>query len=78
MLAPMLRKITLLFYLAVTPPCFLSLRFAKYQLIWFTLGWGCKTSSLQTNCFVIDGIETQLIRHIDFFHAIKENRTNLK
>jgi len=27
------------------------------------LGWGCKTSSLQTNCFVIDSIETQLIRH---------------
>jgi len=35
------------------------------------LGWGCKTSSLQTN-------ETQLIRHIALFHAIKENRTKLK
>jgi len=41
-----------------------------------TVGWGCKTSSLQTNCFVIDNIETQLIRHIALFHAIKENRTN--
>jgi len=29
-----------------------------------TVGWGCKTSSLQTNCFVIDNTETQLIRHI--------------
>jgi len=42
------------------------------------LGWGCKTSSLQTNCLVIDTIETQLIRHIALFHAIKENRTKLK
>jgi len=42
------------------------------------LGWGCKASSLQTNCFVIDNIETQLIRHIALFHAIKENRTKVK
>jgi len=42
-----------------------------------TVGWGCKTSSLQTNCFVTDNTETQLIRHIALFHAIKENRTNL-
>jgi len=42
------------------------------------LGWGCKTSSLQTNCFVTDNFETQLIRHIGLFHAIKENRTELK
>ena len=35
------------------------------------LGWGCKTSSLQAN-------ETQLIRDIALFHAIKENRTKLK
>jgi len=42
------------------------------------LGWGCKTSSLQTNCFVIDNIETQNIRHIALFDAIKENRTKLK
>ena len=32
---------------------------------------------LPTNCFVIDNIETQLIRHIALFHAIKENRTSL-
>jgi len=42
------------------------------------LGWGCKTSSLQTNCFVVDNIEMQLICHIALFHAIKENRTKLK
>jgi len=42
------------------------------------LGWGCKTSSLQTNCFVIDNIEMQLIRHIGLFHAITENTTKLK
>ena len=42
------------------------------------LGWGCKTASLQTKCFVIDNIETQLIRHIALFHAIKEYRTKLK
>jgi len=42
------------------------------------LGWGCKTSSLRTRCFVIDNIEAQLIRHIALFHAIKENRTKLK
>jgi len=42
------------------------------------LGWGCNTSGLRTNCFVIDKIETQLIRHTDRFHAIKENRTKLK
>jgi len=43
------------------------------------LTWlGCKTSSLQTNCFVIDNIETQLICHIALFHAVKENRTKLK
>jgi len=41
-----------------------------------TVGWGCKTSSLQTNCFVTDNIETQLIRHTALFHAVKENRTN--
>jgi len=41
-----------------------------------TVGWRCKTSSLQINCFVIDNIETELIRHIALFHAIKENRTN--
>jgi len=42
------------------------------------LGWGCETSSLQSNCFVIDNIQTQLtqlIRHIALFHAIKEDRT---
>jgi len=32
---------------------------------------------LQTNCFVIDNTETQLIRRIALFHEIKENRTNL-
>jgi len=42
------------------------------------LGWGCKNSGLRTNCFVIDSIETQLIRHMGLFHAIKENRTKLK
>jgi len=42
------------------------------------VGWNCKTSSLQTNCFAIDNIETRLIRHIDHFHTIKENRTKLK
>ena len=42
------------------------------------LGWGCKTSSLQTNCFDIDNIETELMRHIALFHAIKENRSKLK
>jgi len=42
------------------------------------LGWGCKASTLQTNCFVIDNIETKLIHHITPFHAIKENRTKLK
>ena len=42
-----------------------------------TVSWGCKTSSLQTNCFVIDSTETQLIHHIALFHAIKEYRTNL-
>ena len=42
------------------------------------LGWGCKTSSLQTNCFVTDNTETQLLRHIPLVHAIKENRTKLK
>jgi len=42
------------------------------------LGWGCKTSSLQTNCFVIDEIETQLIPHLALFHAIKENKTKLR
>jgi len=41
-----------------------------------TVGGGCKTSSLQINCFVMDKIETQLIRHIAFFHAIKENKIN--
>jgi len=41
------------------------------------LGWGCKISSLQTDCFVTDNIETQLIRHIGLFHAIKKNRTKL-
>jgi len=41
-------------------------------------GWGCETTSLQTNCFAIGNIETQLIRHIALFHAIKENRTQLK
>jgi len=38
-------------------------------------GWSCKTSTLQTNCFVIENIETQLIPHIALFHAIKESRT---
>jgi len=42
------------------------------------LGWGCKTSSLQTNCFVIDNIETQLIRHIALFRAIEVNGPELK
>jgi len=42
------------------------------------IGWGLKTSSLRTKCFVIDNIETQLIRHIALFHALKENRTKLK
>ena len=42
------------------------------------LGWGCKTSSFQTNCIVIDNIETQLVRHMALSHAIKENRTKLK
>jgi len=41
------------------------------------LGWGCKTSSLQTNCFVMDNIEAQLIGHIALFQAIKGNRTKL-
>jgi len=41
------------------------------------LSWGCKTSSLQTSCFVIDNIETQIICHIALFHAIKENRTEI-
>jgi len=39
-----------------------------------TVGWGCKSSSLQTNCFVINNTETQLIRHIALFHTIKENK----
>jgi len=42
------------------------------------LDWDCKTSSLQTNCFVIDNIETQLIRRVALYHAIKENITELK
>jgi len=42
------------------------------------LGWGWKTFSMHTNYFVTDNIETQLIRHIARFHAIKENRTQLK
>ena len=33
--------------------------------------------SLQSNCFVIDNTETQLISDIALFHAIKENRANL-
>ena len=37
MLTPMLRKITLLFHLAVTSQCFFSCHFAKYQFIWFTV-----------------------------------------
>ena len=39
-----------------------------------TVGWGCETSSLQTNYFVINNTETQLIRHIALFRAIKENK----
>jgi len=40
------------------------------------LGWGCKTSSLQTNCFVMDNIETQVIRHIELFMQSKRIELN--
>ena len=65
----------------LTQPIFVCMDLAKSQdfplfHLWLSsgtvvLGWGCKTSTLQTN-------ETQLIRHIALFHAIKENRTKLK
>ena len=41
-------------------------------------GLGLYNFQLANNCFVIDNIETQLIRHIALFHAIKEDRTKLK
>jgi len=56
----------------------MQLHWAPRFWVTVVLGWGCKTSSLQTNCFVIDNIETQLTRHIALFHAIKENRSKLK
>jgi len=42
-----------------------------------TVGWGGKTSSLQTNCFVINNIETQLAVISLFFMQSKKIRTNL-
>jgi len=72
----------------LTQPSFVCADLAKSQdfphfHLWLSsgtvvLGWGCKTSHLETNCFVIDNIETQLIRNIALFHAIKEDRTKLK